>query len=818
MLNKKNLTVLVFALATTVIFSCNQAKQKDNSVTAIATTTDLDRTVLPIKEPTYPAQTELDARNSKAPARFEVKAPKGAPNVLVILIDDQGFGVSSAFGGPVQEPVLEKMASEGLKYNNFNTCALCSPTRTAILTGYNHHSNNMGAITEMATAFPGNTGMRPENITPMADVLRMNGYSTAAFGKYHELPPWEASVSGPYDRWPTHSGFDHFYGFIGGETNQWAPAIYDGVTPVETPKTPNYHFTADMTDKAISWIQAQQTLTPEKPFFTYFATGATHAPHHCPKEWIDKYKGKFDMGWDKLREQTLARQIEMGIVPKGTKLAPKPSGIKDWDSLSPKEQQLYAHQYEVFAGFAEYTDHEVGRLLELLKEKGILDNTLVYYVVGDNGASAEGTMTGSINELSCLNGLTENFDDVYKKMDQWGGPMTYPHFAVGWAVAGDAPFGYTKQVASDFGGTRNGVVVHWPNGIKAKNEVRSQFCHAIDIAPTVFEACKVPAPKMVNGIEQRPIEGTSMLYSFDDANAATKHTTQYFEIMGNRAIYKDGWVARTIHRAAWERAPRNPLDKDVWQLYNVNEDFSEANDLAASNPDKLKELQDVFMKEAAKYNVLPIDDRFVERINPAIAGRPDLMGSRTSLTLYDGMVVAEMAGINTKNVTYTITADVDLSNATTDGVIIAQAGRFGGWSMYMKGGKLKFEYNYLSMERTNITSAKAVIAGHHILKYEFKIDEPKPGSSGTCALFVDDLKVAEGKIPKTTPYAFSPDEGINVGADHETPVSEEYKEGDNKFTGKIRKVTVEVFPVKKTAMKVTEVKKEKAQLAAYLND
>jgi len=756
----------------------------------------LNRTVLPIPEPKHKPITEMDARNAKAPARFQVKAPNGAPNVLVILIDDQGFGVSSAFGGSVQEPVIEKLASEGLRYNNFNTTALCSPTRTALLTGYNHHSNNMGAITEMATAFPGNTGVRPQTITPMAEVLRQNGYSTAAFGKYHETPPWEVSVSGAYDRWPTHSGFDKFYGFIGGETNQWAPKIYDGVTEIETPKTPNYHFTTDMTDQAISWIKAQQALTPDKPFFTYFATGATHAPHHAPKEWIAKYKGKFDMGWDKLREQTLARQIALGIVPKGTKLAPKPEAIKDWESLSAKEKELYAHQMEVFAGFAEYTDHEVGRLLDALKDMGELDNTLVFYIVGDNGSSAEGSMTGAFNEMVTLSGLTENFDDVYKHKDEWGGPLTYPHYAVGWAVAGDAPFSFTKQVASDFGGTRNGVVVHWPNGIKAKNEIRSQFSHVIDIAPTVYEAVKIPAPKIVNGIVQRPIEGTSMLYSFDDAKSPAKHTTQYFEMMGNRAIYQDGWVARTVHRAPWENTPRTTLDKDVWQLFHVAEDFSEANDLAAANPKKLQELQKLFLKEAVKYNVLPIDDRMVERFNPEIAGRPDLMGARTALTVYDGMSIAEMAGINTKNHSYTITADVDLADAPTNGVIIAQAGRFGGWTLYMKDGIAHHEYNYFGLERTNIAAAKAVTAGNHVIKYEFTMDEAKPGSGGTALLFVDGEKVAEGKIPKTVAYGFSADEGINVGADHETPVSEDYKEGDNKFTGKLQKVTIENLPVK----------------------
>lgn len=787
------------AVGAIMMLGCKQPQPKTEGTPMGQTmeTGDIDRTILPIRETYYPAQTELDARNAKAPARFEVKAPKGAPNVLVILIDDQGFGASSAFGGPINEPVLDKMAANGLRYNNFNTTALCSPTRTAILTGYNHHSNNAGAIMEMATAFPGNTGVRPQTITPMAEVLRQNGYSTAAFGKYHETAPWEVSVSGPFDRWPTRSGFDKFYGFLGGETNQWAPKIYDGVTEVETPKTPNYHFTADMTDRAINWIQSQQTLTPDKPFFTYFATGATHAPHHAPKEWIAKYKGKFDMGWDKLREVTLARQIEMGIVPKGTKLAPKPADLPNWDTLSPKAKQLFARQMEAYAGFAEYTDYEIGRLIDALKEMGKLDNTLVFYIVGDNGASAEGGLNGAFNELVGLNGMQENFDDVYKHIDDWGNPFTYPHFAVPWAVATDAPFAYTKQMASDFGGVRNGVVVHWPNGITAKNEIRSQFTHAIDIAPTVYAACKLPAPKMVNGIEQRPIEGTSMLYSFNDGKAPTKHTTQYFEMFGNRAIYHEGWVARTIHKSPWGAAAFNTLDKDVWQLYNVNEDFSETNDLAAANPAKLKELQDLFLKEAVKYNVLPIDDRNYERFDARIAGRPDLMGPRTKLNLYDGMSVSEFAAINVKTRSYTITADVELANANTNGVIVAQAGRFGGWTLYMKAGKLHHEYNWFGQKRTNIASAKALNAGRHTVKYEFVIDAYRPASGGKCFLYVDDVKVAEGYIPRTQPFGYSADEGWNVGADHETPVSEDYKENDNKFTGKIRVVTIETFPPKK---------------------
>ncbi len=467
-------------------YGCQQSPQKPETVSAAPG--ELDRTVLPIKEPTRQTYKELDARNAKAPERFDVKAPKGAPNVVVILIDDIGFGASDHFGGPINMPVLDKLGKNGLSYNRFHTTALCSPTRVAILTGYNHHSNNAGSIMETATAFPGNNGVRPQSITPMAEVLRQNGFSTAAFGKYHETPPWEISVSGSLDRWPTHSGFDKFYGFIGGETNQWAPLVYDGATQVEVPEDPNYHFTTDMTNNAISWVSFQQALTPDKPFFIYFATGANHAPHHAPKEWIDKYKGKFDGGWDKMREETLERQKKLGIVPPDTKLAPKPADIKDWESLSADEKKLFSRQMEVYAGFSEHTDNEIGRLVSAIEDLGELDNTLILYVVGDNGTSAEGQMNGMYNEMTYFNGIPETVQDMLKHYDEWGSESTYPHFAAGWAVALNAPFQWTKQVASDFGGTRNGMVAHWPAGIKAKGEVRSQFAHAIDIAPTVFEA------------------------------------------------------------------------------------------------------------------------------------------------------------------------------------------------------------------------------------------------------------------------------------------------------------------------------------------
>ena len=588
----------------------------------------LDRTVLPIHEPTPPVYKELDARDAKAPPRFEVKAPAGAPNVVIVLIDDIGFGASSAFGGPIHMPTLEKMAANGLRYNRFHTTALCSPTRVALLTGRNHHINNAGAIMELATGFPGNTGIRPGSVTPLAQILRMNGYSTAAFGKYHETPPWEVSTSGPFDRWPTGSGFDKFYGFIGGETNQWAPAIFDGVTRVEHDMSPNYHFTTDMTNQAIKWVSAQHSLTPDKPFYVYFATGATHAPHHAPKEWIAKYKGQFAGGWDKLREETYARQKEMGIIPADTKLTPRPKEIPAWDDMNADQKRLFERQMETFAGFAEHTDHEVGRLVEQLDALGELDNTLFFYIVGDNGASAEGGPEGAYNEMMALNGIAGTYDQMKDHVDDWGGPTTFPHYAIGWAWATNAPFQWTKQIASHFGGTRNGMVLQWPSHIKAKGEIRSQFHHVIDVAPTALEAAGIPEPKTVNGIEQYPMDGVSMLYTTDDAKAADRRKTQYFEMFGNRAIYHEGWIAATRHSIPWVLTKNPPLKDDVWELYNIDKDFSEADNLAAKNPEKLKELQDLFMQEAERNHVLPIDDRRSERFNPAIAGRPDLLGGR----------------------------------------------------------------------------------------------------------------------------------------------------------------------------------------------
>ncbi len=752
-----------------------------------------DRTVLPIQEPTYAAIKEMDARKAKAPERFQVKAPQGAPNVVIVLIDDIGFGHSSAFGGPIQMPTLERLAASGLRYNRFHTTALCSPTRTALLTGRNHHVNNAGAIMELATGFPGNTGVRPNSVTPLAEILRQNGYSTAAFGKYHETAPWEVSVSGPFDRWPTRSGFDKFYGFIGGETNQWAPAIIDGVTRVEPPHDPNYHFTTDMTNQAIAWTQFQQALTPDKPFFIYFATGATHAPHHVPKEWIAKYKGRFDQGWDKLREETLARQIQLGVVPAGTKLTARPAEIPAWDPLTPDQKRLFARQMETFAGFGEHTDHEVGRLVQAIEEMGEMDNTLFLYIVGDNGASAEGGPDGSYNEMLALNGIVSDVSSQLSHVDDWGGPTTFPHFSIGWAHAGNTPFQWTKQVASHFGGTRNPMVVHWPARIRnAHGEVRPQFHHVIDVAPTILEAAGIPEPIMVNGVKQLPMDGVSMVYTFDDARAKDRRTTQYFEMFGNRAIYHEGWVAATRHSIPWLIGPLPSFDKDRWELYHIDQDFSEANDLAGQNPAKLKELQEVFVREAIRNHVFPLDDRRSERFNAAIAGRPDLMGPRTSLVLHEGMTgITENAFINVKGQSHSITADVEIPAGGASGVIIAQAGRFGGWSLYMKGGRVHEVYNFGGLERYTVSSPQPLAPGRHSVRYEFINDGGKPGSGGLSRLSVDGKAVGETRVARTMPFVYSGDEGTDVGMDNETPVTEEYRQGENKFTGKILKVTIE---------------------------
>lgn len=754
---------------------------------------EVDRTELPVKGPWYPAITTLDARDVKAPPVFEVKAPKKAPNVVIILLDDLGFGGISATGSVLQTPHIDKLASQGVLYNQFHTTALCSPTRQALKTGRNHHSANQAKIAEVATSIPGATGMLPNDIAGIGEILRLNGYSTGAFGKWHETAVWEISPSGPMDRWPNHQGFDEFYGFMGGETNQWAPGIFRNQNRVETPDDPDYHFMNDMATKSIEWMRFQQALTPDKPFFVYFAPGAVHAPHHVPKSYIDKQKGKFDEGWDVIRERIFEQQKKLGVIPKDTKLAKKPDDIKDWKDLSDKEKKLFARQAEVFAAFLDMTDHETGRVIKAIEDMGELDNTLIFYIAGDNGTSAEGGMNGLYNEMTYFNAVEKGSDIDYmmQHYDDWGGPSTYPHMAAGWAVAFDSPFTWTKQVASNYGGTRNAMVVHWPDGIKAKGELRSQWHHVIDVVPTILEAAGLPEPRIVNGTPQRPIEGTSMLYSFDDVNSPSRHQIQYFEMFGNRGIYFNGWFAGTVHLKPWGKV-ENSFTEDTWELYHVKEDFSMSTDLSKEHPEILAEMQKMFLGEAVKYKVLPLDDRRQELFNPKLAGRPDLMYGRKSLTLYEGMTdMLENDFINVKNTSFEIIADVETGEKPVNGVILSQGGRFGGWSLHVKDGAPVYTYNYVGIDTTSVTANQKLPKGKATVKMDFAYDGgDKPGEGGTATLYINGKSVGSTKIEATEFSIFSADESASVGLDAETTVSQDYSRETSKFTGKIDKVVV----------------------------
>ena len=762
-----------------------------------AASAEPDRTVLPLAEPPRQVSKELDVRNATPPPRFEVKAPSGAPNVLLILIDDLGFAGTSAFGGPVSTPSFDRIAREGLVYNDFHTQATCSPTRAALLSGRNHHVANMGGIAEAGTAFPGNTTQIPKEVAPLAEMLRLNGFSTAAFGKWHQTPPWETSISGPFDRWPTGQGFDKFYGFIGFSTNHWSPAIIEGTSRIEPPQRPGYNFMTDMTDQAIDWLSFQKALTPDRPFFLYFAPGAVRVPHHVPEEWAQRWKGKFNQGWDKMREQALARQIELGVVPKDTKLTPRSPAIPAWDSLTDDEKRLFTRQVEVFAGFLEYTDHEIGRLIEAVRKTGQLDNTLIIFVAGDNGSSAEGGRNGTLNEFTYFNNVEPTVKELLQHLDDWGGPKTLPHMAAGWSQVFGTPFEYVKQVASDYGGTKVGMAIRWPQGgVPGNGEVRPQFHHVVDVAPTILEAVGLPEPKIVNGTPQRPMDGVSMIYTFKDASAAERHTTQYFEMYGNRAIYHDGWLARTIHRAPWEPQPRSSLEDNTWDLFDTKRDFSLSNNLAARQPKKLSELQELFMTEAIRNFVLPLDDRTLARAIPALAGRPDLMAGRTSLTLTEGMTgMPENVFLDVKNKSMTITAEVVVPEEGVQGAILVQGGRFGGWALYVKDGVPAYHYNFLNLQRYTITADRPLPHGKATIRFEFAYDGGGFGKGGTGTLYVNDQKVGEGRIEKTQPLLFSADETADVGIDLQTPVVEALGAGlPSRFTGKLLRVTVEVKP------------------------
>jgi arylsulfatase len=761
----------------------------------------VQRQILPIPDQTHFGLTTYDAKNpdTQYPPIRDLRPPAGAPNILIVLIDDAGFGSNSAFGGPCHTPTFEKLAAEGLKYTRFHTTALCAPTRQALLTGRNHHSVGMGNITETATAAPGQSSVRPNNKAPIGLTLKLNGYSTAYFGKCHEVPVWQTSPMGPFDAWPTGgSGFEYFYGFIGGENNQWDSALYEGTIPIEPPKTPEegYHLTEDLADKAIAWVSQQKALMPDKPFFMYFAPGATHAPHHVPKEWIEKYKGKFAHGWDRQREITFAKQKELGVISQDTELTSRHAEIPAWDDMDPQLKPVLEREMEVYAAFLEHTDYHIGRVIEALENLEILDDTLIYVITGDNGASAEGTLQGAFNEMANFNGMAalETSEFLLSKLDDFGSPDSYNHYAVGWAWAMNAPYQWTKQVASHWGGTRNGTIVRYPKTIQEKGGIRHQFSHVIDVAPTVLEIAGIPEPTMVNGVLQSPYEGTSMVYSFNDANAPEKHDLQYFEMFGNRGIYYKGWSAITKHRTPWIMVGQKmvPFDEDVWELYDGSKDWSQAHDLSKQMPEKLHELQRQFLIEAVKYNVLPLDDRQTERLIPEMAGRPSLIRGDSQL-FFPGMGrLSENSVVNIKNKSFSITAKIEVKDQPANGVIIAQGGRFGGWSVYAKDGKLKFTYNVLGIHEFPTEATAPIPQGKHQVRMEFAYDGGGLAKGGNVTLYYDGQSIGTGRVEATQPMIFSADETTDIGYESGTPVTRDYTTQSSKFTGKIYWVQLDV--------------------------
>lgn len=758
------------------------------------------RSHLPMPNTEQPRFIPYDAKdpNNQTPPIPQLRPPAGAPNVLVILIDDAGYGSSSAFGGPCQTPNAEKLAAEGLKLTRFHTTALCSPTRQALLTGRNHHSCGMGGITEIATGAPGYCSVLPNSMAPLAKTLKLNGYNTAQFGKCHEVPVWQTSPVGPFDAWPTGGGgFEYFYGFIGGEANQWYPTLYEGTTPVEADKSPEegYHLVDDMTNKAMGWISQQKALAPDKPFYVYFAPGATHAPHHVPKEWADKYKGQFDNGWEALRQETFARQKRLGVIPQDATLTAPNKELPTWESMPEDFKPFLRREMEVYAGFMEYTDHHVGRMIDGLKKLGIFEDTLIFYIIGDNGASAEGGVNGCFNEMSYFNQLQsfETPEYLNARLDKLGGPESYNHYSSAWAHAMNTPYQWTKQVASHWGGTRNGTIVSWPKGIKAKGEIRSQFSHVIDVAPTVLEAAGIPQPLSVDGIHQDPIEGTSMLYALNDNQAEERHDLQYFEMFGNRGLYHKGWTAVTKHRTPWApmNAPVPAFDDDVWELYEPG-DWTQANDVSKSNPQKLHELQRLWLIEATRYKVLPLDDRMMEKMNPDTAGRPVLIKGKTQM-LFGGMGrLSENCVLNVKNKSHSVTAEIVVPEKGAEGVIIAQGANIGGWSLYAKDGKLKYCYNWGGLKHFIVESTEVIPAGEHQVRMEFAYDGGGLGKGGTAALYIDGNAAGSGRVDATLATVFSADDGCDVGEDSGAAISPDYPPANNHFNGTVKGVLLSI--------------------------
>jgi arylsulfatase A-like enzyme len=802
----KKLFLATVALAFIATLSFGQAGAKD-----------FNRSILPILDQPFKGKIGLRAEDSVKDFPKEVKAPENAPNVLLILTDDVGFGASSTFGGPVPTPTMDRIANEGLRFNQFHTTALCSPTRAALLTGRNHHSVSTGGIMEIGVGFPGYNTLIAQSKRGLGNLLKLNGYNTAWFGKNHNVPDWHTSQAGPFNLWPVGLGFEYFYGFIGGDTSQWAPAIIENTRPIEPPHDdPDYNFDRDMADKAIAWLRMQKAVAPNKPFFAYYAPGTAHAPHHAPKEWIEKFKGRFDHGWDKQREQTFAKQKKMGVIPADTKLTKRSPGIEAWDSLNADQKKVFARMMEVYAAALSHADHQMGRIVDAIEEMGELDNTLIIYIQGDNGASAEGSPQGLLNEMTFFNAIPEDFKEVLRRMDELGGPMTFNHYPIGWAHAMDTPLQWTKQVASHFGGTRNGLAISWPKRIKAKGEVRSQFHHVIDILPTILESAGLEAPNLVYGVQQAPIEGVSMVYTFDDATAPSRRTTQYFEMFANRAIYDNGWVATTTPTTPpWVSIAEavDPIDGYDWELYNIAKDFSQSQDLAESNPEKLRELQRLFYIEAVKYDVLPLDNTKVERLD--VNNRPSNIRGLSEFTYYDDMIrIPEGSAPDLKNKSFGISAVVEIPKEGAEGVLMTQGGRFAGVGLYVLDSRPVFHYNLAGVERYTVAGSDKLEPGRHVVTLDFVYDGGGVGKGGKATLTVDGKKVASEKLPKSIAFRMSLDETLDIGEDTGTPVSEDYHVPFN-FTGKLEKVTINITdqPLTKEQLQRYREGRAKAALA-----
>ena len=758
---------------------------------------DTPRTILPIPDRPHVGPTTFDARSPDV--RFEpiepLRPPEGAPNVLLILLDDAGFGANSAFGGPCRTPTFERLSANGLRYTRFHTTAMCSPTRQALLTGRNHHSVGMGTVSDMASAAPGYTSRRPNTAATVAETLRLNGYSTAQFGKCHEVPTWEWSPMGPFDRWPTGgNGFEYFYGFIGGETSQFYPSLVEGTVAVSPGCTPEegYHFTEDIATRARRWLGQQNGLMPGKPFFLYFAPGATHAPIHVPEAWLDRYKGAFDKGWDVVREETFARQKAMGVVPADCELTPRPNAIPPWRDVPDAMKPVLARQMELYAAFLEHTDQCIGQVIDTIEQIGALDDTLILVITGDNGASGEGTLNGTWNESLTMTGMldVETPEFLRERLDTFGTPKSYPQYSLGWAHAMDTPYQWTKRVASHWGGTRNGLIVHWPRGIRARGELRHQFHHVIDVAPTLLEVAKLPHPLLVHGVGQQPIEGGSMAYSFHDAGAPDRHETQYFEVLGNRGIYHRGWTAVAAHNPPDPNWPSRSFEEDVWELYDTNADWTQAHDVARDQPEKLRELQRLFLIEAARHDVLPLDDRAAERANPDTAGRPVLAREPRQRIYRSVGRLNAFSVVSTKNKSHRVTAEVVVPEGRVEGVIVAQGGLPGGWSMYVKNGRLKYCYNFYGIDFFHVQGDEALPQGRHLVRMDFEYDGGGVAKGGTVRLFIDDRQIGEGRVGRTQPLPFASDEPLEIGTDGGSPVTEDYKVPT--FTGEVSWVEIEI--------------------------